>query len=340
MNIVDLGNSFVHSLQAEGCSPFFFTSAIQSAVFGEVARAHQAELVNNNIEFRQRMQNIKDEFTRDKLDAQRLFKRESYELGKQFVMQQTVLQNNSRQKQIEFKNFCNRYWPLNFDVYSMLTNQNSILETNSIVPLRVLIAKTEITSFECKSLRKSSDNSYGIFCEQVKECLSKLPNISVQIRPWKNSCQSIVCESLNLNYIMQGMPTLLIFPYQIDNILGVEVAVWSFNRGPKSMMQKKLLKIESNDPSKNKELAISSVQAITGMIRDSYMLCEYHAPIMFPEIADSSIFQIKEIRKMLQQHYTSISERVDSDQVFKELCSVSELNKINHSLDSIKSITA
>ena len=77
--------------------------------------------------------------------------------------------------------------------------------------MRVLIAKTEVTTYD----KKHREVSYGEFCELVTDNLRGLQGIEIQTRPWKQGCKSIICESMNLNYIMQGVPTLLVFPYQL-----------------------------------------------------------------------------------------------------------------------------
>ena len=52
MNIVSqLVGDFADNMTEHGCSAFFFTSAIQSGVFGEVARNNQSKLVDSNFEF-------------------------------------------------------------------------------------------------------------------------------------------------------------------------------------------------------------------------------------------------------------------------------------------------
>ena len=51
-------DAIINTLQESGCSPFFFTSAIQSAVFGDKARNQQSEIVNSNLEFREHLQEL------------------------------------------------------------------------------------------------------------------------------------------------------------------------------------------------------------------------------------------------------------------------------------------
>lgn len=323
-------DSIVKTISAGGSSPFFFTSAIQSMIFGEMGRKHQEELMSSNLEFKERMADIRDEYSRERLDEQLLFRRESYELGKQYQIHQTAMMNNSRQKQIEFHNFCLHYWPLNYDIYAVMKEQSKTLSYSHIVPMRVLIAKTEVTTYDMRH----REVSYGGFCDLVTEYLKGLSGIDIQARPWKQSCKSIICESMNLNYIMQGVPTLLIFPYQFGDSYGVEIATWSFSRGVRSMNHSKILTINGFDSQTSIDKVVASISAIVGMTRDAYMLAEYHTPIAFPKMIDDNMLSCPEIKAMLKQHYAELAQCIETTETFKSLCTSKELEEISASFTS------
>lgn len=73
MQITEILKDSVDLLQSNGCSPFFFTGAIQSVIFGGVARENQSKMLDSNLEFRQHLQDLKDEYSREHLDAQLFF---------------------------------------------------------------------------------------------------------------------------------------------------------------------------------------------------------------------------------------------------------------------------
>lgn len=327
-------DAIAKTISAGGSSPFFFTSAIQSMIFGEMGRKHQEELMTTNLEFKEKMAAIRDEYSKERLNEQLLFRRESYELGKQYQIHQTALLNDSRRKQIEFHNFCQHYWPLNYDIYAVMKEQSKLLSTGNIIPMRVLIAKTEVTTYD----KKHREVSYGELCDLVTDNLKGLLGVDIQTRPWKQSCKSIVCESMNLNYIMQGVPTLLIFPYQLGDSYGVEIATWSFNRGIRSLNQSKILTIGNFDSQMSIDKVVASISAIVGMTRDAYMLAEYHMPIAFPKMVDENMMSCPEIRKMLKQHYTELGQCVETTETYRTLCTSKELEEISTSLISANNL--
>lgn len=325
-------NGIIEAISAGGSSPFFFTCAIQSMVFGELGRKNQEELMSTNLEFKERMAAIREEYSKERLDEQLLFRRESYELGKQYQIQQTAMMIDSRLKQIEFNNFCQHYWPLDYDIFAVMKEQSRILSSSHVVPIKVIIAKTEVTTFD-----KKYPSSYGEFCKLVKGNLNGLYGIDIQSNPWKTSCNSNICDSMNLNYIMQGIPTLLIFPYQLGDSYGVEIATWSFNKGIRSLKHSKILTIDNFESQTSIDKVVASVSSIVGMTRDAYMLAEYHMPIAFPTMIGENMLSCPEIMKMLQQHYKELAQCVDSP-TYKSLCTSNELSVISESFESANNL--
>lgn len=325
MNSIMGLDSIIATLQGCGCSPFFFTSALQSTLFGELGRHNQAEMVASNIEFREHLQDIRNAYSKERLEDQLLFRRESYELGRQYLIQQTIAQNKSRKKQIEFRDFINHYWPLERTPFSVLEERKEYLERKSVIPMTVLVAKTEVTS----NLRDTS--LYGNFCEDLITSLRSLPNITIEKTPWSKACQSRISEAMNINYIMGGIPTLIIFPYQNDTTFGIETVSWSFGRGLQSMNHSKLLQIENVNNENVADIAMSAVKASIGMTRDAYMLAEYHAPVLFPKMVDDKMLAIPELRKQISSHYEDMSKLIESPE-FKQLCSKEEFQSIESSL--------
>lgn len=319
-------DAIIATLQGNGCSPFFFTSAIQSTLFGEMGRHNQAEMMESNLEFREHLQNIRNQYSKERLEEQLLFRRESYELGRQYLIEQTLAQYESRKKMADFADFIDNYWPLAYTPFAVLAKRKNFLEQKSVIPLTVLVAKTEVTN----SARDTS--VYNNFCESLIRDLSLLPNITIERTPWNKSCQSRISEAMNINYIMGGIPTLIIFPYQDGDTFGIETASWSFGRGMQSMNHSKLLQIENIDKESSAELAVSAVKATIGMTRDAYMLAEYHAPAAYPKLVDNKVLSVPELLKQLTEHYSDMAKLISSPE-FKQLCSKEELQSIESSLN-------
>lgn len=318
--------TFIETLIKNGCSPFFFTSALQSVIFGELGRKNQKEIVKSNIEFKEHLRDIQQQYRKEQLEEQLLFRRESYEIGRQFLIHQTLVHNESRKKQIEFQDFLNNYWPLERTPYSVLEERREYLERKSVIPITVLVAKTEVTNSVMDSTK------YGNFCEEIINQLIDLPNVTIEKTPWSKPSQSRISEAMNINYIMGGIPTLILFPYQIGNRISIETATWSFRRGLHSMHHDKFMIVENVENEKIIETTISAAITIIGIVRDAYMLAEYHSPVVFPGLINSSICSIPQLKETMISHYEDM-RNLSYSKEFKQLCSKEELQKIEVSFN-------
>lgn len=326
--------SIIETMQGSGCSPFFITSAVQSLYFAGEGRKHQARMLEENIAFRERMQALRDEYSRERLDDQKLFRRESLELGRRFMIEQTVAHNRSRRKEIEFRDFMNHnYWPLVTNVYTALDMQSDLLERKTTVPLNVLVSKTELT------YDRRSAYVYERFCEDLIDAMRSLPDVIIEKCPWKELCQSRTAAAMNVNYVMGGVPTLIVFPYRQDGVIGIETASWAFGRGMQSMQHKKLLKIKDVATERIADTTLAAVKAAVGMTRDAYMLAEYHAPVVYNAAASDDVLAVPALRSALEAHYSDMSRLVGAVE-FRRLCLPDELAQIERSLNAGRLLNA
>ena len=197
----------------------------------------------------------------------------------------------------------------------------------------MIIAKTEVSRF-----LRNDPKSYGEFCRRISSDLRQLSYVNVENRPWKKDLYSNVCDAMNINYIMQGIPTLILFPYQIGDMFGIEISSWAFLGGNRSMLQSKILQIDNFEATKSLDETYSAMRAIIGMTRDAYMLSEYRMPVCYPSIAQKDTSLLPETRKMLVNHYEELNELVASSDSYRLLCTQSEISNINKSLETIKLI--
>lgn len=327
----DVPGGLMQILQKNGCSPFFFTSALQSTVFGELGRHNQKQLMADNMAFRQEMERLRADFAHEQLDAQMLFRRESYELGRQYLIEQTTTMNENRRTEVEFQFFVEQYWPLAYSAWTALEEQKVLARSKAVMPLRVLIAKTAVSCYEAKR----PNDSYDKFCKQVRDHLAAIPGIKVEQRPWQNRCQSAMAEAMNVHYIMRGMPTLLVFPRQTGSGMAVEVAAWSV--GSAGMLHGSTVRVPGLDAVRDTKAAIAAVNATAGMVRDAYMAAVYRAPAQYAKLAERDIQQLPALEAVVGAHYQALNSAVDSDEAFRSLSTPAELAEIKKSLPTTAS---
>lgn len=321
MSVVE--NFFNHMTEC-GCSPFFMTSALSSLGFGELGRQHQKELTKDNIAFRNKMQKIREDFSAERLNEQIAFKKESYELGRQFQIRMMQELNDNRQKEVEFKYLCESCWPLTIDVRTVVNWQRELLRSSSFVPMKVLVAKTDVNTFP------KTNGCYENFCTELS--WANIPGLQIEHGCWKRKCQSPMAESLNINYIMQGIPTLIIYPYTTNGIFYLEFATWSFNRSMGAMMLNKAFSFPFSIGKDDNQKIMLSIEAVMGVVRDNYMVLEYQKPAVYPSVMHREIRQYGIIVDFLRRQYDSLHRTIESSEELKRLCSDAEFQDIEKSL--------
>lgn len=315
---------FFNHMTECGCSPFFITSALSSLGFGELGRQHQKELTKDNIAFRNKMQKIRDDFSAKRLNEQIAFKKESYELGRQFQIRMMQELNDNRQKEVEFKYLCESCWPLTIDVRTVVNWQREILQNSSFVPMKVLVAKTNVNTYH------KTNGCYENFCTELSK--ANIPGLQIEHGCWKGKCQSPMAESLNINYVMQGVPTLIIYPYTTKETFYLEFATWSFNRSMGAMMLNKAFSFPYSMEKDDNQKIMLSIEAVMGVVRDNYMVLEYQKPAVYPSIMRREIKQYNIIVEFLREQYDSLHRTIESSEELKRLCSDVEFEDIEKSL--------
>lgn len=315
-----------------GCSPFFVTSAISSLGFGEMGRQHQQELLDDSIAFKERMQQLRNDFSEERLNAQLDFRRESYELGRKHQVFMVQELNEKRKNKVEFQYFCENCWPLNIDVHTVMKWQKDILKQNGIIPMKVLIAKTDVNSYT------KQNGCYENFCSQLAKV--GIPNLSIEHAAWRDKCQSPMGESLNINYIMQGIPTLVIYPYKTKSTYHLEFATWSFSRGIGAMMLDKAVSFPYSLEKADAPEIMHSIEAVAGVVRDNYMVLEYQKPAVYPTLIKPEILRNRQISEFLGRQYRLLEQTVNTSEEFMQLCSDMELKAIQSSLTTSRELLA
>lgn len=317
--------SLLQNMSHSGCSPLFMTSALCSLGFGELGRRNQENLLEDNIAFKEKMLQLKKDFSEERINAQVDFRRESYELGRKYQAQMMRELNESRRKEAEFRYLCEHSWPLTLDVSTVMKWQEDVLKDNGIIPLRVLVAKTDVNSY------KRDNSCYANFCSQLNK--ANIPNIVVEQAVWKTWCQSPMAESLNINYVMQGIPTLALFPYKQKGTYHLEYSTWSFNRGLGAIVLDKAVSFPYSLENADDPKIMLSLETVIGVVRDIYMVFEYQKPAIYPSIMKAEILQIEELRQFLNMQYKGLKEAFLSSKDLNQLCSDKELRAIEESLN-------
>lgn len=328
--------------QASGCSPFFFTSAASSAIFGEMGRAAQFENTQESLEFKKQLNEVKKRFEDKKFIAELGWMREKLELGRKHQVVATEKMHNNRRHMIDFNYFSTNCWNpilgLNIaKVWDYAEKNRAVIEKNEVVPLRVILAHPYLKNITADDCRKMDDLLSG----NAKQ----LGNVDVLKYAWKSGIGNFggMARGMNIHYIMQGIPTLIIIPNLVEDRLYFEASMWSFGGGLGSFLHRFMFSMDYNENDYENVLKkkIETVQfAIMGIVRDAYITMEFQRPATLPCFMDE-IQKYDDVHAFVLDEYRSMQRQIDSNKKLRMLCSEHEIEIMNNSLQSItKLLTA
>lgn len=297
---------------ADNVIPGYFAGQMLSTlVWGDYSRKTAIKQTKKSIEFRQKIldDNIADSREQTKKEIE--FMRECHNLGLQRQIEYAKDSCEQRLSEEEFRKFCEGTWLKHFrpTIGAILEEfRHPQLDSDGVIKMKLMIARTKLSS-ETSGLDKRG--AYYDFCSDFKEDYLFDLNIDGRwLRAWENDCISPVADTMNLHYIMQGMPTILVFPMQRGEKFSVEVSTWAFQIGLSNMSINKVFQMPMAELSEHPNRLKNAMVAATVFIDDCYRL-------LFCQKKPNSIYQVeKELKKdslvweLLCQKYKSMLDTI------------------------------
>ncbi len=313
-----------------GCSPFFFTSAMTSVVMGEFRNKGMLENAASSIEFRKALAKIKEAEEDALFELDIAYNKKNIDTGREYQLKESEANHDNRKKIQEFDYFIQTSWPLNIDITTIW----GLDKPSDVYPMSVIL---------CKSNHDILNNDYKNLCLVHIDKTMKLGNLVIYEGAWNHKYDGGVAQGLNVHYIMQGLPTLLIMPYVIDGKIQFNVCMWSFSRtGLASFNHNTLLSFDFDESeykefeSKTQSKINETIFLITGVVRDAYMINEYQAPAALPFLIKDRFTTIpKDLQKFVIDEYSSMYQNTNKP-IFTSMCADDgSLQKIQSSITQL-----
>lgn len=334
----DLCTDLNDKMRKAGCSPLFVSSAINSAVFGELARQQGFSMKLDDLAFKERLieQDRLDTIERNYLQVH--FRKDSYLLGQRYLRTQTAIENENRQKLVEYQYFDAHCWKslMATSIHAFYKEQQLVAQQTSIIPIKLLIAKTDINSSSSLNVKE-----YSEFCSDFIDKLGNCQYLDYMPSQWKHRTQSCIADAMIINYVLQGIPTIILFPYSVGGRFRIESAVWGFNRGLGSISFGSFFENKKSIYATNKEDVIAQLALVAGVLIDTYLSVENHASLIY----------FKRLRKLVEDHpvleefynvqYKQLAKKLEllnSDKTLGGLFSEEERGRVNSLVDEISYI--
>lgn len=160
------------------------------------------------------------------------------------------------QAQDKFNDFCqewNKHYAV--QVKTILGELSRIYNSNERVRLKpkLLVARTDVFSqLANNETGLASDRDvYLNFCSEIND---ELTNDDVDLSWddfWKGRCVSPISDTLNIHYVAQGIPMVLVFPMVKKEMLSIDISVWFTGKGLTNIFQSRFIEIDKTQNLKN-----------------------------------------------------------------------------------------
>lgn len=256
---------------------------------GYRARKLGREQNEHSISLQQEMNDMRLEFTREKTQKDLDFLRECHESGMAFQRECARQSYMNRQQEEEFRKFCEQSWVKRFrlDIDAILTEmQSPNKDDNGVTKMKLMVARTPMVA---DGMDKKG--TYTSFCDYFKQEYIQKYGLGIDclwLRAWDSDCMSAMADTMNLHYIMQGIPTIALYPIRRGNTLSLETATWGYQLGLTSMAIDKTFRVPIEEIEAYTSRLHRLLVAATAYIDDCYrvLLCQ-----STPE----SLYKVKEI---------------------------------------------
>jgi hypothetical protein len=332
---MDLISQGLGYLQHAGCSPFFISSAISSVFFGGIARNGMEQNSKEGLKFREKLSEIQQQFGKEMLDAEIFAKRENMELGRLYQQIETQKSFENAEKRQEVKFFVDKnVFPLIYNIETILEKVRNI--GNVLPQLSVIVAKSNVNEI---------NGDYHNNCDYLYGWQTEIPNIDLMENAWKSAKAGSVAQNMNVHYVMQGLPTLIITPKKLNKQLFFDASVWNYRRGLGSIIHLSMFDMPYNDTYDKLQDKIRLAQlAVMGVVRDSFMMLEFHQPPCLPHALQKERKKLDEFPKLKEfivGEYRKIDNNIKKLPEYKELCTGKELSDMQDSIrESIQIINS
>lgn len=183
---------------------------------------------------------LSDSFDRDKYELELEYLRRSYSENIAFQVENSRRQFANMREQQAFKYFCERFWQNQFSmtINSLDLLRAALLESSSPdnMRLQLLVAWTPALQKAASVFGMQVKENYGRVCKDLRDLVkASAAGNSVYstsfIGAWLQQSRSMLSDVMNLYYVMQGIPSVVLFLNECDGRFMVDIATWSIRTG-------------------------------------------------------------------------------------------------------------
>ncbi len=252
---------------------FVYGQAAATLVWGHFSRKWSREEAKKRIEDLRKLDEFQSRVMQERNQTEIDFMYKMFRDGISFQREYSKQLLNSRRLQDEFEYFCNITWCPRFktSITDIFDKHNTpVLNSKGGIKINLLLARTK--TLQSLNPRWGIDlkENYNNFSEDFIDFIGKHEQFNTMwLRIWEKPSLSDVSDSMNIFYIMQGLPTIILFLNESHNRLSIDATLWGFQVGHSNLIMDRI--IESNFTDANKEsVALQLLTAATSFLCDCF----------------------------------------------------------------------
>jgi len=219
-----------HAIKGDPSS--YYGLMMISSVFSRITgQSFNRSNQNTEFDYRKEINDLRKEFSGKQKEFEVAFTRKFHNAALHHELDLLKIQSENMQNLEAFNAFCvtwNKIFELNINTIIGQIKNSTLDDLNKP---RLGIAHTPfVDSFFVKKESTSYGQAYNLFCEAFCRKYGALNDINLDwITMWKSdrNCISPKSDAFILHFIMQGLPSIILFPIQKNNKFIIQMATWS-----------------------------------------------------------------------------------------------------------------
>ena len=252
---------------------FVYGQAASTLVWGHFSRKWAREDAKQRIQDLKKLNEFQSKVMRERTQSEIDFMIKIFNDGINFQREYSKQLLDSRKLQNEFEYFCINTWSPRFktSIADILDKHNApIVNSKGGIKINLLLARTKTLQSLIPQWGIDHKDNYINFSEDFIDFIGKHEQFNTMwLRMWEKPSLGVVSDSMNIFYIMQGLPTIILFLNEKHNRLTIDATLWGFQIGHSNLIMNNILESTYNDANKE-SIALQLLTASTSFLCDSF----------------------------------------------------------------------
>lgn len=259
-------------------SGFFFIQLVNTVVNGGLNVYVANNLSKESLKYMEERRQTQARLSKERNKAEIDFLKEYHNLCLSYQLETSRIIFENRRKEKEFDHFCNYIWKPMFrpTIDALMKEHNIFQNSNNTMKMKVMIARTPFIEASCPGSMNLEGN-YNDFCKNFGFDYVRGTGLPTSwLAAWKKTSRSICAETMNMFYIMQGIPCVLLFPYEENDHIIIESSVWGLSVGLGNLVMEKSMVMSKNEVKNDPSLLQEALLSVCIYASDCYrtLLCQ------------------------------------------------------------------